>query len=899
MKYRLLSFCMAVLLLISMISVPRIEAANSTETFKDSADTKIVKLLEALGLMEIDSETGFFWDEMPVKRSELAKIICKMFNISETKDASPHFTDVSDYDRAYIETAIRNGYMSGYDNEKFGPDDYVTNIQLIKTFVTALGGDAAAQSQGGYPGGYITIGNMLGLLKGKAVANENISRRIDVANIIYTALHADVLEIAGSVGNNINYKTVEGYTFLTEKRNIYRVKGIISQNEATSLNRDNGLGEGNVKIGTEIHCDDKHLTDDYLGCNVECYVEIPKGDSAGKILYVQETSKNKMITVTDEDIIDVDEIKVRYYDQNNRKRNINMDVTYDMIYNGKAVDHISGEKLERLPYLDMADIKFIDNDDDNVYEVVVVTEYITRVAYSVNEEEEKISFQFDEKQLKLSDSFYRIYNDSGETKLSDISKGDVLLIAISENEDDEKVIQCRINSKSIQGAVKSIHNDSNENKCRVIIGEKEYITSSYCKNLESKNKIPKIEAGISGVFYLDSRGNIAYLDSRSGGEQVAFLIDSSIYTEDDGSDAIWIKLFDEQRKFKKFEVKDSIRINSKKIKIQNISNEIKEKLNMQGLIKYSEVDGELKELILPEQGYDAQKFSLDDERTMLCTHDKVLDDRYFVEPDAKIFYIPNISKEDDSYKQIMNNNGLLWVLQSDFVSNKNNYEVSLYDVAENGGVKYILIRYAYSTGGNLIGAGHEMIAVNEVDMFYDEEEGEENYQIQGWNERGELKSIKLSEASTINAKIAIVDEEKGIKNYDLQSLRKVRPGDIVQVHWDSKGRCDDMWIQHSLEDTDYYSPVLIDFDTANSSQRCIYGQSVFVSESNVIVSGKPDEYSGPTSKGCKYIGNTSEAIYKWTGRQYEKINFNDIERGNSVFAAVGANNNTRILVVYE
>ena len=53
------------------------------------------------------------------------------------------------------------------------------------------------------------------------------------------------------------------------------------------------------------------------------------------------------------------------------------------------------------------------------------------------------------------------------------------------------------------------------------------------------------------------------------------------------------------------------------------------------------------------------------------------------------------------------------------------------------------------------------------------------------------------------------------------------------------------------------------------------------------------------SKGSKYIGNTSEAIYKWTGRQYEKINFNDIERGNSVFAAVGENNNTRILVVYE
>ena len=137
---------------------------------------------------------------------------------------------------------------------------------------------------------------------------------------------------------------------------------------------------------------------------------------------------------------------------------------------------------------------FIDNDDDNVYEVVVVTEYITRVAYSVNEEEEKISFQFDEKQLKLSDSFYRIYNDSGEVKLSDINKDDVLLIAISENDDNEKVIKCRISNQKIQGTIKSIHKDSNDNKFRVTIGEKEYITSSYCKNLESKNKIPKIEA---------------------------------------------------------------------------------------------------------------------------------------------------------------------------------------------------------------------------------------------------------------------------------------------------------------------------------------------------------------------------------------------------------------------
>ena len=92
-----------------------------------------------------------------------------------------------------------------------------------------------------------------------------------------------------------------------------------------------------------------------------------------------------------------------------KERNINMSVTYDMIYNGKAVDHISGTKLERLPSLDNADIKFIDNNGDGKYEVAIVTEYITRVVYSVNAEEEKISFKFDEQPLNLIDSYYSFF----------------------------------------------------------------------------------------------------------------------------------------------------------------------------------------------------------------------------------------------------------------------------------------------------------------------------------------------------------------------------------------------------------------------------------------------------------------------------------------------------------
>ena len=39
-------------------------------------------------------------------------------------------------------------------------------------------------------------------------------------------------------------------------------------------------------------------------------------------------------------------------------------------------------------------------------------------------------------------------------------------------------------------------------------------------------------------------------------------------------------------------------------------------------------------------------------------------------------------------------------------------------------------------GGNLIGAGHGMVAVNKVEEFYDEDRGEVNYQLQGYDESG-------------------------------------------------------------------------------------------------------------------------------------------------------------------
>lgn len=896
MKYRLLSFFTALLLVISMAITPFTVAAKNDEYVTDSSDTEKVGLLEALGLMEIDSDTGFFWDDMPVKRSNVAEIICKMFDMEAVPDETPHFTDVNDTDRPYIETAVRSGYLSGYGDGRFGPDDYVTNMQLIKIFVAALGGEEAAKARGGFPNGYVEIGKMLGLINGKIAVNNSAARRIDVANIIYEALHAEVLELNGAAGGNIQFKTVPGYTFLTEKRNIYRASGIITKNEATALNRDEGLSRGLVMVGETVYYDNNRLADDYLGCSVECYVQIPKDELTGSLVYVHESKKNKTVTVTDEDIVSADDAEVHYYDAKDRERVAKISATYDIIYNGKAVSNVNGVKIERLTELDNADVKLIDNNDDGVYDVVIITEYITRVVYSTDIEEEKLMFRFDESPLKLEDSYYRIYRDGNAEKLDGIKPGDVLLLAISENEDGEKAVRILISREFMQGEIQSVRRDTKENKTYVIMGEKEYVLGAYCCELESKNKIHAMEPKASGTFYFDARGNIAFADCNAEGGSVAFLIDGKVCEGDDGEPILIVKLYNENRELKRYVVKEAVKINSKKVKLTKMSDEIKAKLNTPQLVKYSEINGELTEIVLPKTGYDAQVFSMDDQRSMTSNHDRILDDKYFVEPDAKIFYIPDTAKDDVKYDEIMQNRGVLWVLPAGFITNKHEYSVSLYDVSESGGVKYILIRYGLGT--NLIGASHELVAVNKVDEFIDDD-GEINYIIQGYGESGNLRNIKLSEASAINAKVAIVDEEKGIKNYNMKNVRPVKRGDVVQVHWDNLGRCDDMWIQHSAGDSTFYSPVVLDFEPKNENQKCIFGQTMFVSASNIIVSGQPGVYKGPVSSGSKYIGSTDTAVYKWTGKQYIPIDFDEIEMGDKVFAAVNTSGKTRIAVVFE
>ncbi len=100
-----------------------------------------------------------------------------------------------------LKRLARRVIYSGNGDGTFSPNNHVTNQQLVKIFVTILGGAPMAEGMGGYPQGYISAARKLGIGKNLSMGDSVESRRIDVGSMIYDTMHADMPEIRKISGN--------------------------------------------------------------------------------------------------------------------------------------------------------------------------------------------------------------------------------------------------------------------------------------------------------------------------------------------------------------------------------------------------------------------------------------------------------------------------------------------------------------------------------------------------------------------------------------------------------------------------------------------------------------------------------------------------------------------------
>ncbi len=130
----------------------------------DSSYSEIVYTLVDKGILS-GYPDGTFGVENTLSRAEFATIMCRLMGVSEPEQINSIFPDVpyQHWASGYISTAQKSGYINGYTDGNFGPEDRLTYEQTITILVRGLGYEEIALQVGGYPSGYIQIAQNLGI----------------------------------------------------------------------------------------------------------------------------------------------------------------------------------------------------------------------------------------------------------------------------------------------------------------------------------------------------------------------------------------------------------------------------------------------------------------------------------------------------------------------------------------------------------------------------------------------------------------------------------------------------------------------------------------------------------------------------------------------------------------
>lgn len=224
---KLFSLILVFTLLFSCI--PNSYASN----MPDEDDIKTI--LDVLGIMTYN-EKGNFNENQYVTRAALAKILVTASKYKSMATGTSRFSPFGDvmythWGAPYISVASKNGFMTGYSDGTFRPDNYIKYEEALSAILRLLG-YTNADYTGAYPAGQIAKASDIGLSDNVLTTAGNHMTRSEMAKLLYNMLNTP------AKGSTSVYATTLGYTPSSELLTIGDVLD------------DNVTGPVTVKAGT-------------------------------------------------------------------------------------------------------------------------------------------------------------------------------------------------------------------------------------------------------------------------------------------------------------------------------------------------------------------------------------------------------------------------------------------------------------------------------------------------------------------------------------------------------------------------------------------------------------------------------------------------------------------------
>lgn len=546
---KIVSVILSVIMVVSMTGfVLAEEATPETEIILSTADYNAANKLKAIGIIdEVSKETM----ARVITRRECAELMVRMLNIpvqGAQHEKSPYI-DVapSSSGIAEIITLYNMGYISRGEDLKFNPENAVTFNEAIAFVVKAMGYKVIAESNGGYPSGYLNVASRYDLLKNVKSGSTQI-HFYQMYHMIAKALEAPAYTYAGSVGDEDYYSQDKDITILNEYHNMRHIQGIVTADSFSQLySESKGVPKGQIAINGKIYDLGQNVSDNYLGKTV---VAIAKNvdESEDVVIYIEESSKNVSYTLNYDELLPAKTTNQKIaYSSDDKEKYYDLDTNCRVIYNGLNWGGYHNI-VEVLPTY--GSVELLDNNKDGAIDVLRVMDYRNIIVGYVDEYEGVICDSrnsawdlsyVDESKLRIYDS-----ETLQMVTVQDLSYESVLSVAVSKS---GEYVTGYVSHKIENGRIEEVTSSS---PVLYKIGDNKYEIAP--------NTSLSIGVGTSGIFRIDHLGKIAeyVVDAgNQGGFTVAVLAGVQ---NNGGFKGVDLKLFNQDGTFNVLKAKEQIKI---------------------------------------------------------------------------------------------------------------------------------------------------------------------------------------------------------------------------------------------------------------------------------------------------------------------------------------------------
>lgn len=340
----------------------------------------VIFSLKSLDIIRGDEDGNLNLDSR-LTRAEFAAVVIRLKQMQDytVGKGRTDFSDVHDNDWFYdnVYWLCDTGVINGYNDGTFRPDEYVSFEEAVKVIVSILGYGYAAETLGGYPDGYLKIAYNSNLARGVRSGDEFC--RSDAFILINNSLDVYMNDVDDSTDIQYSRETLRDIIMKSNSSDaMYKITGIVQANASASIvpGSFKNLKDDKIVVDGVVYKTDLANAADYIGKQVDCYVKTE--NDVKTIVSIRETKENNVAVIDGGDIIPSYSNTLEYWKDNTRKK---LDVSSNAVLL---------KNMRIVPQWVMSDISvkngsvtLIDNDGDEVYDIISVSEFETYLVSDV------------------------------------------------------------------------------------------------------------------------------------------------------------------------------------------------------------------------------------------------------------------------------------------------------------------------------------------------------------------------------------------------------------------------------------------------------------------------------------------------------------------------------------